>query len=243
VQSVNDGCKFCTNVLIRILTIEMRPRRTIKYSMDKEENKKQKTSFLRRYGWGLFCILSVILVWLITAKTNIKPSSSYGSITFFAEVKDKDSFRIVDAPDLFHLLLKDGEFMTYSRREDAQLKFPYPVSLEGNDIRIDGLALVLSEREIQDLWTEEPVVSAHRNKDGSYEISYALDAIGQTIRGIYKVQKDTIIEHYFEQSSPLFATIYTFFIFVAYVLVSIIRVLVRFVQKRKQRSEESLPER
>ena len=208
--------------------------------MDKEENKKQKVFFLRKYWLGLFCILSVILVWLIAAQTNIKPSSSFGGITFFAEVNDKAAFKIVSPPDLFRMLLKDGQFLTYSKRDDAEVEFPYPVSMEGNNIRVDGLSLIFSEREINKLWTEEPVVSVYQNKDGSYTISYALDAIGQIIRGVYKVQNNTIIEHYFEQSSPLFAMLFTFFIFIVYVFVSIIRGIVWFVRKRKQNGEERL---
>ncbi|MEW6670761.1 MAG: hypothetical protein AB1427_03610, partial [Thermodesulfobacteriota bacterium] len=192
--------------------------------MGKIDNKKQKPASLKRYWPGLTCIFLIILSWIIATHPTIKPSSGFGGFVFFASVSEGSSFRISKAPRVFRVFVTNGKQLDYYKRDgQSPGNYPYPATIEGIDIVIEGLVPIISENEIKNLWTEEPFISVDKNNDGSFTVTYARDSISQIIKGVYKVKGNVVTEHYYEHQHPIIAMGMTFIILILYFLIVIIR--------------------
>jgi 4-amino-4-deoxy-L-arabinose transferase-like glycosyltransferase len=202
--------------------------------MGDRDNNKKRVPFIKRYWWGLLCTLLLILSWYIWLYPTVESSSRQGGFYFFAEVDEDSSIRISNAPKKFRIFVRDGNDLGYYKDRKTPYKYPYPVTVDGRDLKIDGIKFIFDEEEIDKQWTEEPYIAVEHNKDGSFTVIYARDTIGRILLGKYQVKDNVVVEHHYEQRSALAAIIYTIFIVFVYTVGVIIRLIVRFARKKMQ---------
>jgi len=197
--------------------------------------KKTQNSFFKRCWFGLFCfsLLLIIIVWSLATMTKRMPSSSLGEFKFFAKESKGAVCKILNPPNKFRFYVVGGKNFIFEKNiSQSKQGLPYFVTVAQNSVSFNSLDLNIDENVLDSIWMEGPVSIEKEGETFKFEIGY--DARIKLIQGIYVVEGNSIIDHYFESVSMLGSLLICLLIAAFYVFVTVIKIFFRALGRKKR---------